>query len=225
MKYLFSLLLLLLISPLYAQYEPVADGELIAHDHYSLDYNEEYEQPNWVYYKMTAENLSGVAKRSNKFKVDAKVSTLSAQLSDYKSSGYDRGHLCPAADMSQSQEAMDQSFYMSNMSPQAPSFNRGIWKQCEERVRGFVETTLYVVTGPIFSDEMAEIGEGVAVPLSYYKVAYDPDKGVMYAYIIPNQKADKELSAYRCTVDDVEQAIGVDLFYQLPDEVENRLEN
>ena len=74
-------------------------------------------------------------KRKNDFRIDPVVKTVSATPADYRNSGYDRGHLCPAGDMAFSEIAMSESFYMSNISPQVPSFNRGIWKTLEQKVR------------------------------------------------------------------------------------------
>ena len=88
------------------------------------------------------------------------VASGSAKPSDYVKSGYDRGHLCPAGDMTQSVEAMSETFYMSNMSPQVPGFNRGIWKSLEEQVRKWgKEEQIHVVTGPVFENEKENRGE------------------------------------------------------------------
>ncbi len=216
----------------YGRYTPKAAGELINHTHFALDYNEEHEQPNWVYYTLTSENIAGPAKRSNRFKSDPKVSTGSATTADYTGSGYDRGHLCPAADMSQSTTAMNETFYMSNMSPQAPSCNRGVWKNSEEFLRRLITEksnridTLYVVTGPIFRDNRGAIGtNNVTVPGSYYKVAYSPQQSKMWAFVIPNEKSESPLDTFRTTVDRVEELIGVDLYYQLPRNLQQQLES
>jgi endonuclease G, mitochondrial len=110
-------------------------GEIVSHSAIILAYNEEHEQAHWVSYKLTSQMLKGAAKRTDKFKEDPKVSTKSASPTDYRLSGYDRGHLAPAGDFTYDATAMAESFYMSNMSPQIPSFNRGIWKKLEDQVR------------------------------------------------------------------------------------------
>ena len=118
------------------RYIPVYDdGIRVDYKHYCLGFNKEHRQANWVYYELGATNLTGKASRKNDFRVDPKISRWSATPDDYKRSGYDRGHLCPAADMSFNAKAMSETFYMSNMSPQVPMFNRGIWKELEEHVR------------------------------------------------------------------------------------------
>ncbi len=209
----------------YGQYEPKSIAERVEHSHYSLDYNEEHEQANWVYYTLTPEDAADGEERSNSFKADPKVSTGSASLADYTKSGYDRGHLAPAGDMTRSVAAMRESFYMSNMSPQNPSFNRGIWRSCESFVRALATDSLYVITGPIFENIVGTIGANkVTIPGSYYKVAYSPSQSKMWAFVIPNQKGERELEEYITSVDEVERLIGFDLFYQLPDSLEFELE-
>src|SRR6056297_540596 len=104
---------------------------IITHKAYVLDYNEETEQADWVAWELTKEELNGEFERKNNFKPDPQVKTETADDKDYYKSGYDRGHLAPAADMTWDKVAMDESFYYSNMSPQNPSFNRGIWRRLE----------------------------------------------------------------------------------------------
>ncbi|MDH5598865.1 MAG: DNA/RNA non-specific endonuclease, partial [Cyclobacteriaceae bacterium] len=135
-------------------------GEIITHTNYSLSYCEKHEQAEWVYYWLTPDRILGDAKRNDRFKEDPDVFTGSSKLSDYKGSGFDRGHLCPAADNKNSDITMAESFYMSNMSPQLPAFNRGIWKQLEEQFRVWALDSegLYVVTAGILSDSLHTIG-------------------------------------------------------------------
>ncbi|WP_226390168.1 DNA/RNA non-specific endonuclease [Penaeicola halotolerans] len=205
-------------------------GELIEHSAYTLFYDEPTEQAAWVIYKLESTELNGAAERSDNFKIDPKVSTGSAHPDDYLRSGYDRGHLAPAADFSFSETAMQESFYMSNMSPQAPSFNRGIWKKLETQVRYWASQyeTLYIVTGPVFEQSPQTIGSNqVAVPTHYYKVIYDL-KGPKYqaiAFIFENKKLDRPLTEFIVSVDSVESLTQIDFFPYLPDSLENILES
>lgn len=96
---------------------PESKGEIIKHRYYTLAYSEENEQAYWVYYELTPSNVKGTAKRRDNFRPDPSVKTGSATLADYKNSGYDRGHLCPAADMRINTKAMSETFYMSNIVP------------------------------------------------------------------------------------------------------------
>lgn len=210
-------------------YLPVPAKDLIIHSYYTLSYNEAYEQANWVYYSLTDSMiLNGGEERSNKFKIDKLVASGSAKSSDYTKSGYDRGHLCPAADMGFSQTAMEESFLMSNISPQVPDFNRGIWKELETTIRKWAikERHIIVVTGPIFKENNGTIGkEQVLVPGYFFKLIYDAtDEPKLIAFILPNAKSDRPLTDFSVSVNEVEKQTGFDFFSQLPDDVETRLE-
>jgi endonuclease G len=138
----------------------------------------------------------GLVKRSNSFKADKQVNQGSASLADYKKSGFDRGHLVPAADMSFNTTAMKESFLMSNMAPQRASFNRGIWKQLESKVRNWTITydSLVVISGCLTNEIDTTIGiNTVAVPASFYKIIYDVNTMNAIAFVIPNIKAEKNL--------------------------------
>ena len=224
-----TLLALFAVSCLSAQcYEPEARGEIVRHTCYSLSYIEEHEQPEWVYYLLKSEYVSGGVKRTDDFRPDGAVSTGSAQLSDYKGSGYDRGHLCPAGDMKQSRQAMSETFFLSNMSPQVGAFNRGVWSSLEGQVRQWALAldSVYVVTGPVFADNIGAIGASrVTVPGYYYKVLYSPARGgMMAAFLLPNASGLGKWTEYAVAVDSVEAVTGIDFFSQLPDSVEARLE-
>lgn len=203
--------------------EPKSKGEIIYHSLYSLAYSENDEQAYWVYYRLTPEMINGEQSRTDDFREDPLVSTGSATLSDYKGSGYDRGHLCPAADMKLNKTSMSESFYLSNMSPQEPSFNRGIWAKLEAQVRTWVleHGDLYVATGGILNENKGAIGEGeVSIPKYYYKVLYSEQNG-MIAFILPNEGSKKTLGEFAVTVDSVEVATGIDFFSDMENEMEN----
>ena len=156
--------------------KPPKDHELHTYAGYTLCYRESYELAEWVSYSLTRSQLEHkVTGRTNDFRTDTLISTGSAKPSDYKGSGFDRGHLAPAADMAWSIKSAHDSFLMSNMTPQTPSFNRVIWKLLEEAVRKWAHQygTIYVVTGPVLEKDASEyesIGESeVAVPEYFYK--------------------------------------------------------
>ncbi|MDD2634067.1 MAG: DNA/RNA non-specific endonuclease [Bacteroidales bacterium] len=204
--------------------------EIVCHSAYCLVYSEEHEQAKWVAYVLKLEMLTGDVKRSNKFKEDPKIKTKSANDKDYKGSGYDRGHLAPAADMSFSEQAMQESFYYSNISPQDPGFNRGIWKKLESEVRSYVEylNKIYVVTGPVLVEGLSEIGEnGVAVPEEYYKAAlFVSDTCVeAIAFIMPNKKnSSVSVYNYAVSVDELEKKTKMNFFHGLPFLLERKVE-
>ena len=206
---------------------PTFNGELVKHTHYSLSYSEKHEQAEWVFYEINKERILGLVKRTDDFRSDKSISTNSASLEDYKSTGYDRGHLAPAEDFSFSTSAMSESFYMSNISPQHPSFNYGIWKDLEDLVRKWgANNTLYVVSGPVFGSCISTIGSNnVCIPESYYKVIYDPSEKKMIAFVMPNEKGIKSLKEYVCTVADLEKITNIDFFPILEDKLERKLES
>ena len=209
---------------------PGAADSIIEREGYALGYIEKHEQPAWVQYIMTAEEVSRrAAKRGDDFRPDPDVPTGSATPQDYTRSGYDRGHLASAADMSFSAKTMSESFYMSNMSPQAPQFNRGIWSKLEKQVRHFAtkEKRIVVVTGPILpAEKTITIGANkVTVPQYYYKVIYDttpPEK--MIGFVLPNKGSNADLRTFVVTVDRVEEMTGLDFFSTVPKEKQEQLE-
>ncbi|MFA8300483.1 MAG: DNA/RNA non-specific endonuclease [Hyphomicrobiales bacterium] len=205
-------------------------GERIDHKYYSIKYSKKHHQSFWVAYKLVHNKDGKHVKRKDQFKADPLIKGTSAQPSDYARSGYDRGHLAPAADMNFNSVAMAESFYMSNMSPQAPTFNRGIWKKLEEQVRDWSEGlgTIYIVTGPILPDTLSKkIGaHKVSVPWQYYKtILYkSPKKTSIISLILPNKGSKRPLQDYVVTTDYLEQLTGIDFFSELSDPVERKLE-
>lgn len=200
--------------------------EVVHHAHYSLGYDEFAEQAAWVAYPLTAESIYVPnVKRSNWFTHDTKVSTQSAVHSDYTGSGYTRGHLAPAGDMAFNREAMTQSFYMSNMSPQLKVFNAGIWKELEENVRDWAikRKELYVVSGPILKGNEKQIGKKskVSVPTAFYKVLLDVSgsekEGI--AFVIPHRLCTEPIDEFATSIDNVEEMTGLDFFGQMPEAV------
>ena len=206
---------------------PLPEEQIISHTAYLLSYNEEHEQANWVAYMLTSSKLGSGVERSNRFLEDPLVASGTATNADYAKSGYDRGHLAPAADMSWSVQVMQESFYYSNMSPQLPGFNRGIWKKLEEKVRDWAlqYDTLYVVTGPILTACLPTIGPNqISVPKQYYKALIAPNQQKGIAFLLPNAKSEQLLSQYVLSIDALEQLLHRDLFYQVKDELEKKME-
>ena len=207
-------------------------GEIIEHTGYTLSYREEYEVPEWVAYELTREEVTTLAvERKDNFREDKTVSTGSATLQDYKKSGYDRGHMAPAADFRWSAEAMDDTFYLSNMCPQTHAFNAGIWSDLESAIRSmaYEDGSIYVVTGPVLTDGPYDtIGENdVAVPSYFYKVVLDYSEPTLKAigFILPHENSKNPLSYFAVTVDEVEERTGLDFFPLLPDNTEEKLES
>lgn len=209
-------------------YPTSTTGQIINHKYYSLSYSEEDEQSEWVAYKIISNKLQNIT-RTNDFREDPSIVTGSAELYDYKGSGYDRGHLAPAKIMSYNKTSMSESFYMSNVSPQVPGFNRGIWKKLEGKVRYWAEMndSLYVVTGPILSRPIDIIGDNdVTVPRSFYKALLGFKNGKVkgIAFIMPNQKSTKSIYSFAVSIDEVEEITGIDFYYNLDSKIQNEVE-
>lgn len=203
---------------------------VIRHLAYDLCYDEKSEQASWVAYQLTASETIKRYDRSNHFLEDPLIKTKSAGDRDYKGSGYDRGHLAPAADMGWSLQSMEESFYYSNMSPQSPSFNRGIWKRLEEQVRSWAVwlDTIYVVTGPVLKGNMAYIGpERVAVPNYYYKaiLKLDGKDTKAIGFIMANESGKGSLDQYAVSIDSLEKFTGLDFFVSLSNTLESKVES
>jgi len=201
---------------------------LVSHKAYTLEYSEQHEQALWVAYLLTGDYVEGTATRTNDFREDDAVKTHSADIQDYKKSGYSRGHLCPAGDMKWDAEAMSETFLLSNMSPQLQEFNDGIWKKCEERVRNWAKKydSLYVVTGPVLKPGLPTIGHNkVSIPEYYYKIVYDPRRQVALAFLVPHHGSKKGPKQFVVSIDEVEKVTGIDFFPALPDELEDKIES
>jgi endonuclease G, mitochondrial len=206
-------------------------GQILHYKGFSLEYDESKEQAKWVAYQLTRNEVTNkVAKRRDNFRPDPQVKTGTATLNDYKRSGFDRGHMVPAADLAWSYESMSDSFYLSNMSPQEPSFNRGIWRLLEEKVRDWAveRDLLYVLSGPIYKEDLGAIGQShVDIPSHYFKIVFDykePDIGIV-AFMMANEGSKGPLSKFIVSVNEIEKLTGIDFFYQLEDEGEEVLEN
>jgi len=208
---------------------PSATGEIVRHHWFVLSYSEDHEQAEWVAYELTRDRLNEKwAERPNSFRPDPSVRTESATPRDYRSSGYDKGHLCAAADMAFDENAIDETFFMSNMSPQVPAFNMGIWRELEELTRDWARKfkLLYVVTGPVLAQNgLGQIGfSKITVPASYYKVLLAPEAGRAIAFMMPNNRSDRPVMEYACTIDQVEKTTELDFFPQLLKGMDEELE-
>ncbi len=205
-------------------------GEIVHHKFYTLSYNERYEQAEWVAYTLTKQQVVYNNFKRPYFEVDKTVPTKSASYKDYKNSGYNKGHLCPAADRKFSKDAFNETFLMSNVSPQTHQFNSGIWNRLEKRVRYWAKKhkKLFIITGGILSSNLKTIGkDNVAVPAYFYKIILDyqnPKKLKAIAFLIPHKNSNKSLYKFVTSIDNLEQLTDIDFFEQLPDTIENKLE-
>lgn len=205
------------------------DLQVLHHQFYSFGYSEAEEQSYWVSYVLTKSDLQVPnVKRWRDYLSDPIVPTNSAHYKDYSRSGYTRGHLAPAGDMAFSKEAMKESFYMTNISPQKKELNNGIWKELEESVRdwGYDDNQLYITTGPVPSSFRGSIGRNdVALPELFYKAILDNTGREKKAigFIIPNRRCNDDLKNYAMSIDEVESQIKMDLFPNVYDSPEDEI--
>ena len=209
---------------------PRKTDRIINREGYAIGYSYAHKQPLWVSYILTAAEVKNKkTSRIDDFRSDWRLFGQSAQADDYKNSSYDRGHLAPAADMAWSSKTMSQSFFMSNMSPQHPSLNRGDWKDLEEKVRDWAvaHNSVCVISGPVFYNANKKyIGHSrVTVPDAYYKVVYAPEAGKMIGFILPNKDVKSDLSCYAVSVYDVEDAAQLEFFMKVSPDVRKKLKN
>jgi len=210
------------------KWAPQANGAFLINVDYVVDFNAERGVARWVAYELLPEETLGEAKRKSGFKRDERVAN-SPVHKDYTHSGFDRGHLKPAADSKSSSERMAASFLMTNVAPQTPQLNRGSWKQLEETTRDWAHELgeVYVVCGPGLETQGQLASGQVEVPSTYWKAILRtrPDTACI-AFLMPNQGTKlAPFPTYRVTVDSLETTIGIDLFPQLPPTIEQRIES
>ncbi|MCD8296871.1 MAG: DNA/RNA non-specific endonuclease [Prevotella sp.] len=197
---------------------------------YTVSYNSSTLIPNWVAWHLTAEHTEGAAKRPRKaFHEDTEVLEPRAVDWDYYNSGYDRGHMCPAADNKWSATAMSESFLFTNICPQNRNLNAGDWSELETSCRRWAKEygDIYIVCGPIlYKGKHKTIGDNkVTVPEAFFKVVLciqGPPKAIGFIY--KNERGDRPQGDYVNSVDEVERITGFDFFPLLPDDVEERIE-
>lgn len=205
--------------------------QVIKHEGYTVSYNSEYKTANWVAYELTSQEAkSKKAERSNKFVPDPMLKDATATNEDYTRTGYDRGHMAPAGDMKWSAKAMRESFYFSNICPQKPGLNRGIWKELEEQSRLWAMDNgkVLIITGPVISNDMKRLGKNrVGVPPSFYKVICTVmnNKPQAIAFLLENKDyRNTSLRSMAISVDSAEKVTGIDFFPSFPDAVEKVME-
>ena len=205
-------------------------GHIVRHNYYTLSYKESYEQAEWVAYVLKKSHLTYDDRKRPYFIEDPWVATKSADWRNYKGSGYDRGHLCPAGDRRFSKQAYDETFYTSNISPQNNTFNAGIWNRLEKKVRKWAKqyNEIVVITGGILEPGLVEIGvEDVGVPRTYYKIVARGNKHNLkvIGFLMNAKESQRPLNEFVVSIDEIEQRTGIDFFSKLSDGLEDKLES
>ena len=211
---------------------PSTEPVIVCRYGFALSHDAKHKVADWVAYHLTKEKVQGTLARTDDFRSDGDLPpSKRSELEDYQGSGYDRGHMAPAAAMKWDWRAMTQSFLLSNMAPQVGiGFNRHIWADLEKLVRDWTKERgeLYVVTGPIYdTDPPLKIGlNRVSVPTHFYKVVFDPVKVQAIAFILPNEPIQRDrLPEFVAAVDEVEDRTDLNFLSELADPVEELIEN
>lgn len=189
----------------------VTESTEVCHAGYVLLYDNSAKIPVWVSWTLDPKRLSGTATRSNAFRADPLVAN-SSRPKDYASSGYDKGHMSPDDDNRTNIILESESFFMTNMTPQLPSLNRGSWKVLEDATRGMVSKsghTFQIIAGPIYLSSETIIGDGVVVPQAFYKILIDVDTKEVHGYIYDQNTKEKNYKKHEVKIEDIETATGI----------------
>ena len=208
--------------------------EILWREGFVISYNSKHLLPNWVSWLLTKERTKGTEKRADNFQPDEEIKQGPiAYDNDYKASGFDRGHMCPAADCKHSRASQNQCFLMSNICPQTHALNAGDWKELEELTRKWAQTydSLYIVCGPVIERDKVypTIGNNkVSVPERYFKVIWrnvSGQRAEAIGFIFENNDKNQPLSEYAMTVDEVEKCTGINFFSKFPKDLERKAES
>lgn len=192
---------------------------------YSVGYDPRHRNPSWVHEHLTQQQLEGGETKAL-FKISEEElipAHLRAKLDDFRQGTWERAHLCPPADHRFSRKALSETFYISNIAPQARKFNQGIWRKLEKQVRDWTKEyeSLDVFTGPVYLPKQGEkqlrislLGSsGVAIPSHFYKVilAKGSTGYESFAYLLPNEAISRTapLEEYKTSLETVEKAAGI----------------
>lgn len=214
----------------YAQVKEGVPEQIVEYEGFRVSFNRENRTPNWVAWELLGTETEGDVKRSNNFWYDDRVKGCPTTY-DYSNSGYDRGHLCPAADQKWSEQAMIDCFSMANMAPQDHALNAGAWQTLEKKERQWAQrdSAIVIIAGPIYEPgDRQTIGDSeVRVPSAFYKVMIAPyverPRGIGFIY--PNMSAPGNMRDYAMSIDEVEGITGIDFFFNLPDDIEEQIES
>lgn len=196
---------------------------------FTVSFNKDNHTPNYVAWELLGNEVVYEVERSNNFWQDPEIEGCPTHR-DYSYSGYDRGHMCPAADQKWSQEAMNDCFVMANMCPQDHSLNAGAWNTLENKERQWAQrdSAIIIIAGPIYTEEDTQkIGDiGVRVPGAFFKAFLAPyvANPRAIAFVYPNSHSPGNTQDYAMSIDDLEEILGADLFPALPDNIENEVE-
>ena len=197
---------------------------------FTLSYNKDNRTPNYVAWELLATEVGGTISRTDNFWQDSDIAGCTKH-SDYTRSGYDRGHMCPAADQKWSEQAMSDCFVMANMCPQLHDLNAGAWETLESKERLWAkrDSAVMIIAGPIYTEDDNTYIEPskVRVPGAFFKVLLAPylDEPRGIAFVYPHMNCPGNMQDYATSIDEVEKITGFDFFSELPDEFEDKIES
>jgi len=204
------------------------NNQYLIKKNYAIHYRFDTKTAEYVVEHPTKEKITGTSKRQDDFRPDPEIAKQhQSQLADYAGEPYDRGHLVPAGNSTQNDDVMSESFFLSNMVPQVPNHNRGIWKQLETAVREWVNEgkDIYVISGTFYNKEHRKIGQNVGVPDNLWKVIIDAKSNKAIAFWFPNAPLPvADLPKYATTISDIEQKTGLNFNPKLSDADQKKLE-
>lgn len=196
---------------------PQVEGTIqpICREAYLSGYDAANKVPRFVMWTLTPQHALGCVARSNAFSADQSIPG-GATPQDYAATGYDKGHMAPDGDQSWDQQVEFESFLMTNMTPQAPALNRGIWKLLETSVRGWAFQSgqnFTIVSGAVYQPGDLVIGKGIIVPHAFYKIVIDDATGQVAGWWFPHVKPypnlGNDLTKFRLPIAQIEQQAGV----------------
>lgn len=197
---------------------------------FTVSFNMDNGTPNYVAWELLGDEVQTDIDRTDNFWQDTEIIGCPT-TKDYTGSGYDRGHMCPAADQKWSQQAMLDCFVMANMCPQDHKLNAGAWNTLESKERQWAQrdSAVMIIAGPIYTDSDTEVfgkTNKVRVPGAFFKVLLAPyienPRGIAFVY--PNMTSPGNMEDYAMSIDDLEKQLGYDFFPALPDNIEKKVE-
>ncbi len=216
-------------------------SQILQYTGHTLSYNSSTRLPNWVAYELTREETQGENPRNGSFEQDPQARGPQGNRDDYRNSGWDRGHMAPAGDMKWSTDAMEDTYYFTNICPQNHELNTGDWNDLEIQCRKWAKKygSVYIVCGPIITENAhGKLGKNrIAIPDKFFKVLLTRKngeyRGVGFIFHNPPKRdsrlstkpgPSRPLETYAVTIDEVEAATGLDFFHILPHDIENKVE-
>jgi len=210
------------VSSYGAPVSTITDSQYVCNLNYGVHFRYDTKVAEYVVYRIDPEDISGAVARKDNFRPDPSIeSKFNVTLQQYAGSGYDRGHLSPAADNTDSTEQMSQSFYLSNMAPQNSSQNRGIWRILEDRIRSIAREgrVLYVTVGTVYEPGYVVVNDGLGIPQYLWKVVVDAETNNAIAFLFPNEPlATSLLPSTITTIDRIEEMTGLDFHPNVDDD-------